>query len=84
MASCPILRANVHSFYLLPPARGIGCSLHGGNADDFISSRLLLAACATPRPTTADTVPFMVIEWSALRAAELASLAACAAVARLL
>ncbi|KAJ8602858.1 hypothetical protein CTAYLR_008943 [Chrysophaeum taylorii] len=64
--------------FLLPLARRVGVSIHGG--DDPITSRLLLAACADLRPSTIDTVPFIMADWSTMSAAELAPLAACRAV----
>lgn len=42
--------------------RGVGVSIHGVDATEFISARLLLAAAARLAPTTIDTVPDIVNE----------------------
>ncbi|KAJ8602829.1 hypothetical protein CTAYLR_002620 [Chrysophaeum taylorii] len=64
--------------FLVPLARGVGASILGG--DEPITAQLLLKACAALKPSTIDTVPFIMAEWSTLSPSELAPLAACAAV----
>ncbi|KAJ8600114.1 hypothetical protein CTAYLR_003475 [Chrysophaeum taylorii] len=67
--------------FLLPLARGgVGVSIHKNDATTPVTARLLLEAAADLRPSTIDTVPFIMAEWSTLAAADLAPLAACAAV----
>jgi len=66
--------------FIVPMVRGVGCSIHGADATDAITAGLLLKAAADLRPTTIDTVPFILDEWSTLAVSELAPLAACSAV----
>ena len=66
--------------FLLPLARGVGVSIHGADATDAVTSQLLLNAASALGPTTIDTVPFIMSEWSTMEREDLAALAACAAV----
>ena len=54
--------------FLLPMARGVGCSIHAADATEGITSQMLLAAARALEPTTIDTVPFIMAEWSAFAA----------------
>lgn len=66
--------------FLMPMVRGLGASVHGADATEPITARLLLAAAAALHPATIDTVPFIAAEWASMTSAELAPLAACVAV----
>ncbi|KAJ8607475.1 hypothetical protein CTAYLR_009435 [Chrysophaeum taylorii] len=66
--------------FWLPMTRGIGVSIHGADATDPITADLLLRAATDLRPSTIDTVPFIMSEWSLMRLEALAPLAACEAV----
>ena len=66
--------------FLLPLARGVGCCIHGADATESMSAQLLLLAAAALKPTTVDTVPFILEDWATMTKEELAPLAACAAV----
>lgn len=65
--------------FLLPLVRGVGVSIHE-SPTETITARLLVEACAALEPTTIDTVPFIMAEWSTMTNGELAPLAECAAV----
>ncbi|KAJ8607476.1 hypothetical protein CTAYLR_009436 [Chrysophaeum taylorii] len=66
--------------FWLPMARGVGVSIHGADATDPITADLLLRAATDLRPSTIDTVPFIMREWAAMEPKVLGALAACAAV----
>lgn len=58
--------------------RGVGCSIHGADDTDTVTSALMLAAARDLAPSTIDTVPFIMADWSDLD--DLSVLAKCAVV----
>ena len=64
--------------FMMPLVRGVGVAVHGADTTEPITSTMLLSAAAALRPTIIDTVPFIMTDWAALPASDLAPLAACA------